>query len=112
MYKKLNINIQDKIDKYIIEDKKKIYKDLLKELEIINNEIEYKKIVIYICGDNYTSELNKIRLISSKILYLIHNKNERIKNVFLYYLFSDKKLFKKVMILNKYLKLKNLLPID
>ena len=112
MYKKLNINIQDKIDKYIIEDKKKIYKSVLSELEIINNEIEYRKIINHICSDNYTGELNKINLISSKILYLIHNKTERIKNVFLYYIFSNKKIFRKIMILNKYLKFKNILPID
>lgn len=112
MYKKLNINIQEKIDKFIIEYKKNNYNSLLKELEIINNEIEYRKIVNLISDDKYINELNKISFISSKILYLIRNKNERIKNVFLYYIFSDKKLFKKIMILNNYLKLKNILPVN
>ena len=68
MYKYLNLNIQEKIDKYIIDKKKKNYNDLLNELEIINNEIEYRKIVTYISGDKYTTELNKINLVSSKIL--------------------------------------------
>lgn len=112
MYKYLNLNIQEKIDKYIIINKKKNYNDLLNELEIINNEIEYRKFVTFISGDNYSYKLNKINFISSKILYLIHNKNERIKNVFLYYILSNKEIFKKIMILNKYLKIKNLLPTN
>ena len=112
MYKYLNLNVQEKIDKYIIENKKKDYNDLLNELKIINNEIEYRKVVTYICGDNYTTELNKIDFISSKILYLIYNKNERIKNVFMYYIFSNKEIFNRIMCLNKYLKLKNLLPVN
>ena len=112
MYKNLNINIQEKIDKYIIDYKKNDYNKLLKELEIINNEIEFREFINIIDDNDYKSNYYKKNNISSKILYLINNKNQKISKRLLYYIFSRPLIFKKIMLLNKYFKLKNYLPID
>jgi hypothetical protein len=106
MYKQLNTNIQNKIDKYIINYYDINYKNLLKELQIIINEIEYRELINKIDNNDYKNGYYKYNLTSQKMLYLIYNKNERIKKKILYYIFSNPKKFRKLMFLYKCLKYK------
>jgi len=104
MYKQLNTNIQNKIDKYIINYYDINYKKLLKELQININEIEYRELINKIDNNDYKNCYYKHNLISQKMLYLIDNKNEGIRKNILYYIFSNPTKFRKLMFLYKFLK--------